>query len=272
MVPRRRISRPLLALVLSVLTVGIIPPAQAGGAPVVRSGPHARPWIALTFDDGWGTANCRRVVAILKATHTPATFLPTALHVQWAPGFWRSVARAGFPIGNHTVHHRVLDGVPAWRQDREIAGARTIIERITGMTMAPVLRPPTGAFDETTRRVALRDGFVKILLWDTTFADTSRRHGGGWWPDAAYYRDATSGGAGSVILGHCGADPTVRILPRVIAYYRARGLRFVTVNKLFGLPDPVSLEPSPTPTPTPTPTPAPSPAPSPSIPAPSAPA
>lgn len=227
----RLVSIPLLVALL----LSIAPSAQAGGSPVVNHGSRARPWIALTFDDGWGVANCRRIVSILEATHTPATFLPTAGHVKEAPAFWRSVARKGFPIGNHTVNHRVLKGVPAWRQSKEIGGARTIIEGITGEAMAPVFRPPTGAYDETTRRVAAKNGFTRILLWDTSFADTSLRHGGGYWPDAAYYRAATKGGAGSIILGHCGADPTVRILPRVIAYYRARGLTFVTVPKLLGL-------------------------------------
>jgi peptidoglycan-N-acetylglucosamine deacetylase len=235
-VVQRRSRLRILAIALAAfMGLAAEPSALAGGAPVITHGSRSRPWIALTFDDGWGVPNCRRVVEILLDTHTPATFLPTAGHVRGAPAFWRRVAQLGFPIGNHTVHHRVLRGVPRWRQVREIADARTIIEGITGVPMAPVLRPPTGAFDATTRHVALRLGFDAILLWDTTFADTSHRPGGGDWPLSAYLRSATRGGSGSIVLAHCGSDVTVRILRQVIATYRARGLRFVTVPRMLGL-------------------------------------
>ncbi|MFN8619242.1 MAG: polysaccharide deacetylase family protein [Chloroflexota bacterium] len=234
MAQRRSRIRFLAVALVACMGLAAEPSALAGGAPVVTSGSRSRPWIALTFDDGWGVANCRRVVAILQETDTPATFLPTAGNVRGAPAFWRRVAQLGYPIGNHTVHRRVLRGVPQWRQVREIADARTIIEGITGVPMAPVLRPPTGAYDATTRRVALRLGFSAILLWDTTFADTSHRPGGGDWPLSAYLRAATRGGRGSIVLAHCGSDVTVRILRQVIATYRARGLRFVTVPQLLG--------------------------------------
>lgn len=231
----RRIRIPLVLVLLVAFAIGVAGPAQAGGSPVVTHGSTAHAWIAITFDDGWGVANCRRVVGILEATHTPATFLPTAAHVKGAPGFWRAVAQRGFPIGNHTLHHRILRGVPAWRQDLEIGDARRVIEGITGVPMAPVLRPPTGAFDATTRIMAAKNGFTRIVLWDTTFADTSHPRGGGWWPDASYYRSAVRGGRGSIILAHCGADPTVHILARVISHYRSHGLTFVTLPKLLGL-------------------------------------
>lgn len=232
----RRVRASLLLTLLVAFALGVAGPVQAGGSKVVYSGPTNHPWIAITFDDGWGVANCRRIVNILEATHTAATFLPTAAHVKEAPGFWRSVAQKGFPIGNHTVHHRILRGVPAWRQDLEIGDARRIIEGITGVTMAPVFRPPTGAFDATTRSMAAKNGLTRIVLWDTTFADTSHPRGGGWWSDSTYYRSAVRGGRGSIILAHCGADPTVHILARVIAHYRSHGLTFVTLPKLLGLP------------------------------------
>jgi len=42
--------------------------------------------------------------------------------------------------------------------------------------------------------------------------------------------DATRGGPGSVILMHCNHAFSLHVLPRIIAAYRARGFRFVTIR------------------------------------------
>jgi hypothetical protein len=47
---------------------------------------------------------------------------------------------------------------------------------------------------------------------------------------------AEQGTNGSVVLMHCGPNVTPYLLPDVIASYRARGFRFVTVAQLLGVP------------------------------------
>lgn len=46
---------------------------------------------------------------------------------------------------------------------------------------------------------------------------------------------AERGTNGSVVLLHCGPNATPYLLPDLIAFYRRRGFRFVTVPKLLGL-------------------------------------
>jgi peptidoglycan/xylan/chitin deacetylase (PgdA/CDA1 family) len=231
---RRKMSLPVLAALLLAL---VLPAQSLAASAVVRTyGSRSVREIALTFDDGWGTANCGKVLDILLATRTPATFLPTLTYVRAAPSFWKRVAALGFPIANHTATHPNLLRLSYAAQLREIASAEAGIEKITGTPMAKVLRPPSGAYNGTTLRAAAAAGYDVVLNWDTTFADTSRRPGGGLWPLSSYQRAASRGIAGSVILGHCGSPVDFAVLARVIAGYRARGFTFVTVPQLLHLP------------------------------------
>jgi peptidoglycan/xylan/chitin deacetylase (PgdA/CDA1 family) len=235
-VPGRLLGpRKVLAGVAILLALLVPGQALAAGCIAVSHGPRTQPQVALTFDDGWGTANCARVVAILTATGTPATFLPNATWVAAAPAFWRSVAAAGFPFANHTAHHRSMPSLTYAAQLAEITSDEATIEKITGVPMVKVFRPPYGAWNATTLAAASAAGYRYLLTWDTSFADTSHRPDGSLWPLASYLRAATAGTNGSVILGHCGSPVDHQVLRAVIASYRARGFTFVTVPALLGM-------------------------------------
>jgi peptidoglycan/xylan/chitin deacetylase (PgdA/CDA1 family) len=141
----------------------------------------------------------------------------------------------GFPFANHSVSHPYMTRLSYAAQLYQISAARATVERIIGKPMVRVFRPPYGSYNATTLQAAYAAGFPRILLWDTSFADSSRRPGGGLWPLSAYLAAATKGTAGSIILGHCGSPVDYQILAAVIASYRARGFTFVTVPQMLGL-------------------------------------
>ena len=205
----------------------------AASARVVLHGPRDDKVIALTFDDGWSTPRCQKILDILVAQKVPATFFPNALYVREHPAFWRRVAELGFPIGNHTVNHRDLTELSPSAVFREIDRDRQIVERITGVPMIRVVRPPYGSYDKQTLRQAARAGFPTLLLWDVTANDTVRGTS-----DRSMVRDALRGRSGSVVVLHCGPKATPRILRKIIDGYRSRGFRFVTVPVLLGIDAP----------------------------------
>ena len=216
-----------LVLVFGAGTVAAADPA------VVRNGPRNEKVIALTFDDGWSTPRCQKILEILVANKVPATFFPNALYVKQHPAFWRRVAELGFPIANHTTNHRDLTELTGAGVFQEIDRDRRIVERITGVPMVRVMRPPFGAYNKRTIRQSTNAGFPTLLLWDTTSSDTSRRKS-----ERAMTRDALRGRNGSIVVLHCGPKATPRILPKIIAGYRARGFRFVTIPALLGIDAP----------------------------------
>jgi peptidoglycan-N-acetylglucosamine deacetylase len=217
---------------LLVLAFGAGDVAAADPA-VVTHGPRDEKVIALTFDDGWSTPRCQKIVETLVAHNVPATFLPNAMYVRQNPTFWRRVAELGFPIGNHTTNHRDLTELTGPGIYKEIDRDRKIVEQITGVPMIRVMRPPFGSYNKRTIRQAANAGFPKLLLWDTTAKDTSRRAS-----LRAMTKAALSGRNGSIVVLHCGPKATPRILPKIIAGYRARGFRFVTIPALLGIDAP----------------------------------
>ena len=121
---RRVLTRPIgLALLIGSLLVSPSV-ATAAGVTVVSHGPRAALVVALTFDDGTNPANCRRLFATLVAEGVPATFFPKAQAMSLDPAFWRLVADAGYPIGDHTLTHPELPTLSFAGQESEISGAR----------------------------------------------------------------------------------------------------------------------------------------------------
>jgi peptidoglycan/xylan/chitin deacetylase (PgdA/CDA1 family) len=215
-----------------------IPAIAPAPAPITRAvwpiyhGVRTEPEIALTIDDGWGPTNVRRIFDILQAHAVPATFFPYARAMHLDPSLWRRISDAGFPIGNHTNSHPFMTRLSATKQHFELSNSRHVTEQLTGRRQLRVFRPPYGDWNATTLRVAHDAGFPTTLMWDTTDLDTAGIRAPG-----VLLHAAEQGRNGSVLLIHGGPALTPGILPSIIAFYRRRGMRFVTVPDMLGLPD-----------------------------------
>ena len=232
-----------LALALALLLASAV--AATATEPTVRviyHGPRDKPVVALTFDDGYSTSNCAKVLDILERRKVQATFFPYARAVRGAPAFWRRVAEAGYPIANHSTTHPNMTRLSLKAATAEISRARTIIERVTGERMIRVFRPPYGAWNKTVIEAARAAGFPTVLLWDVDDRDWSRSVS-----TSAMLKAALRGRNGSVILMHCGPSVTPKILEKVIDAYQKRGFGFVTVPQLLSGKVPAKAFPPPPP-------------------------
>jgi peptidoglycan/xylan/chitin deacetylase (PgdA/CDA1 family) len=210
----------------------LAPPSGPAAAPVVMwHGPRTERVVALTFDDGWNPGVLRRIYRELVREHVPATFFVTGEYISRDPALWRQIARAGFPLANHSYLHRDTRRLTPGQAAADLALTRRAVERATGITMLPAFRPPYGARTAATDREAAAAGFPYVVLWDVTGGDTGHR------PSVAtVVRGATAGRAGSVILLHAGPRVTPRALAAIIARYRARGFQFVGLPELLHIP------------------------------------
>ena len=223
-------SATIAALGILLLAVA---PVFAASAPVARAGSGAGKTIALTFDDGWNVDACQSIFHTLQVQHVPATFFPysTALTMHGnSASFWRSVAQAGYPIGSHSQTHPNMTKLSYADQLAQLNNSAADVLRVTGVPVLPVFRPPGGNYNSDTLVAASAAGYQLVLNWDTSDADTSTQD------IPAEIAAAEKGGAGSVVLMHCGPATTPYVVPDVIAYYRARGFTFVTVATMFNLP------------------------------------
>jgi peptidoglycan/xylan/chitin deacetylase (PgdA/CDA1 family) len=201
---------------------------------VITHGSRGRPWVALTFDDGWSADRCASIARTLRARHATATFLINGAIIAGAPARWRSILD-GFSIANHTRTHPFLTELGPGAIRSEIASNETVIERALGRPMLHLLRPPYGAYDSQVVSIADHLGY-RTILWDTSGEDTSSSA-----TTSSVIHNAIQGGSGSIVLLHCGPAVTPAAVGPIIESYRARGYRLVDLGRMLG----VSVPPRP---------------------------
>jgi peptidoglycan/xylan/chitin deacetylase (PgdA/CDA1 family) len=209
------------------------PPSNLRLAPVLAHGDERVKVVALTFDDGFNEANTRRILGILKRYHVNATFFPTGRAIAQSPDVWRDVVAAGFPIGDHTYSHPTLSDLCYAAQLSEIERqARTVRSRL-GINVEPYMRPPYEAWNRTTRIAITGARQRAMVIWNIDTKD---------WAGSTVEtirRRALHGQNGAIVLMHTTVENTAIALPEIIAGYRARGFRFVTIGEMLGLDGPV---------------------------------
>ena len=208
-------------------------PLTVHPAKVVHHGPRDQKVVALTFDDGWDPANTMRILATLEHFKVNATFFPIGRAVQLFPDVWKTVAAAGFPIGDHSFDHPHLKGLCFAGQLSQLTRPQSIMVDVLGAAPFAIMRPPYGAYDLNTRLAASAAGDPNLVLWDIDTRD---------WSGVSRFavaRAALAGGNGSIVLMHTFPHATAAALVHIIYGYRQRGYRFVTIGQLLGLGGPV---------------------------------
>lgn len=246
------------------------PPAPLPGvgsqAPLVSHGSRAHPMIAITIDDDFSQSAVLADLATLEANHINATFFPIGHVVASNPSLWQKVAKAGFPIANHTYDHVILTKHTLAYITADIEKDNAVVSKIIGEPLVPFIRPPGGAWNGDVLTAAAAAGERAVVLWDLTDGDTAPLPGRA--NISLLIKNAEKGIYGSILLMHANLPYAQQALPAEIAYYRAKGYEFVTLGQMFGVPGPVPFPPGhsypPAPLPSPKPVHSPSPTPSPS--------
>jgi peptidoglycan/xylan/chitin deacetylase (PgdA/CDA1 family) len=186
--------------------------------------------VALTFDDGPGPYT-RLMLDKLRKHHVEATFFIVGRNVALAPALLRRERRAG-AVGDHTYTHPLLTSLPAAEQETQLASTQATVARASG---GPVFlfRPPYGAHDASTDRIARARGLLEIL-WNVDSRDSL---GASY---AQIERTVLAGlRPGSIILMHENHGQTVRAMLSIFAALARRHLRAVSVPQLLS-DDPLS--------------------------------
>jgi len=212
------------------------PPEHFDPALVVSHGNVHQKTVALTFDDGTNPENTEQILRILKRFKVNATFFPTGLSMERFSDVWKAVAKANYPIANHTYGHPELAGKCYEPQRRELARAAAVFESL-GIPELPVMRPPYELWDDTTSVASSAVGLQAIILWNI---DTRDWQGAS---TATIRASALRGGRGSIILLHTFPEATAAALPGIIKGYRARGFEFVTIGQMLGIAGAVPYPP-----------------------------
>ncbi len=182
--------------------------------------------LSLTFDDGPSPPCTEALLDVLSRHSVPATFFMIGERMQAQQSTVRRIEQAGHGTGNHTRTHRKLCGATFEELDREID------------RWGPYFRPPGGHFDDGMRAY-LRDHHIQLVLWDVDARDWELKTADAIVTCVAAQIDSIQAD-GAIILLHDGDSETldgnrwatVEATDRIIARYRAQGIRFAPLSEM----------------------------------------
>lgn len=241
-----------------VLSDRSAPPAAVSQPPVsarlITHGSRHRRLVALTFDADMTTqmlARLRagtvprqvdgRLFSLLRRTHTPATIFLTGLWTRKYAETVRGLARNPlFQLENHSYDHRAWTstcfGLPtvtgAAQKAAEVTRTQAVVKRVAGVTPR-FFRFPGGCETLSDRRLVARQG-LRSVGWDVVSGDAFQSD------PRVIVRAVLSGvRPGSIVVAHCIGAPntpaTAAAMAKIIPALRARGYRFVTLDRLLGV-------------------------------------
>jgi peptidoglycan/xylan/chitin deacetylase (PgdA/CDA1 family) len=208
------------------------PASQQGDGNLARAwltaeGPYRAPGnrrrlVTFTFDDGPGPKTTDAVLRVLRKYEVKGTFFligsyltgntNRAAHIREAA---RHIAAEGHVVGNHTLTHQRLVGLPVGQLRAEIEESRRVIALTTGVTPT-FFRPPFGELDLEAGALVEASG-QRLLLWSIEGSDMTE-------PDpekvARELIARIDNAGGGVVLLHDVKWSSVRVLDDVLRWLR----------------------------------------------------
>lgn len=140
----------------------------------------------------------------------------------------------GHQIGSHTYEHKELSGLSASEVEYQMNTQSDIIYKAAGVRPA-VMRPPSGAYDDTSLKT-LRNLGYSVVTWDVDTKDWKTHNLKE--EEAAYdtMNKDSSKSLGHIALEHEVYDQTVDdLVPWAINYVKSKDYEFVTVADCLGV-------------------------------------
>lgn len=176
----------------------------------------------LTFDDGPDPENTPLILDVLQAHGVRAVFFLVGENVLQYPDIVQRIAADGHEIGNHTLSHKVLPGLPGSEKKDEILRNQQVLHKVTGLKTF-LFRPPQTRLDLSTLLLLFRLR-QRVVLWSVAAEDyknLGRDH------ILAKVNEQTVS-SGDILVFHDQCRETAQVLPAIIENLQAAGFSFGT--------------------------------------------
>ncbi|WP_091931583.1 polysaccharide deacetylase family protein [Blastococcus sp. DSM 46786] len=208
---------------------GVEPQAPPTG--VVDALPGEGNLLALTIDDGTSVEVVAAFARFAADSGTRMTFFPNGRYRAWEENaaLLRPLVDSGqVALGNHTWSHPDLTTLGDREVAEEIRRNRDFLRATFGVADSPFFRPPFGAHDERTDRIAADLGHPTTVMWNGTFED---------------YRVLTAEelvaaarrwfSARTIVVGHANHPTVTTVYGQLLELIAERGLRTVTLADVW---------------------------------------
>ncbi len=196
--------------------------------------------VILTFDDGPDPEYTPQILDILKKEKVPAAFFVVGMEAENNLPLLKRIYNEGHEIGNHTFTHPNIAAVSTDRASAEMESTRLLIEAIIGRSTI-LFRAPYNADAEPTTEAELRP--VSLSKEKNYYAIGESIDPNDWengvTADSIYERTIKQYEAnpekGIILFHDAGGNrqATVDALPRIIHYFKNKGVQFTTVAGLL---------------------------------------
>jgi peptidoglycan/xylan/chitin deacetylase (PgdA/CDA1 family) len=214
-----------------------VPPPVAPLLPptgVVDSLPGEGGSLALTIDDGTNSDVVAAFCTLAVDTGVRLTFFPNGTYRSWEENgdLLQPLIDSGqVAMGNHTWSHPDVTTLADDQVAEEIGRNREWLARTFGVGGTPFFRPPFGAHDERTDRIAAEAGHPTIAMWNGTLEDHR--------PISAEELMAAARkwfAAQAVVVGHANQPTVTTVYDELLALLAERELRTVTLADVWAEP------------------------------------
>lgn len=191
----------------------------------VERGAEEEKVVALTFDAAWGADKTQGIMDILGEYGAGGTFFLVGFWLDKYPEMTRSIAEAGFEIGNHSANHLNMPKLNAETMRTEITSVNAKIEELTGKK--PVyFRAPYGDYSDKLMTAVEDLGMVGVQ-WSIDSLDWK-----GLSAKEITDRIVPNVKSGDIILFHNNSDHVLDALPLVLMALKNKGYSFVGLSEL----------------------------------------
>ena len=193
----------------------------------ISMGNSEKPYVYLTFDEGYEAGYTEKILQTLKQNNVTATFFITAHYVNTQSDLVQKMIDNGNIIGNHTVNHKSMPSLTDEQIKTEIMTLHTTIYEKFKYDMK-YLRPPMGEYSERTLAEIKNLGYTTVM-WSFAYDDWNEDKQKG--TEYAKEKILNNVHNGAVILLHGNSKDNCNVLDTVIKEIKNMGYEFKSLDE-----------------------------------------
>lgn len=183
-----------------------------------------KPMVALTYDDGPGGKEERRILKCLKKYHAVATFFYVGNRVKSDRETVKMAYDMGCEIGNHSWDHSDFTTLSDKDIKKQIKKTNGAIAKVTGVKPT-LFRPPYGSFNEDV----LEAVNMPNIIWKVDTLDWESRDAKSIFKKVRKTKKLD----GKIILMHSIYKDTAKATEKIVPWLLKKGYQIVTVTELI---------------------------------------